>query len=92
MHRVSGLRARLVWCWMRSRKHAAAGEARGRISVSCYTICMSGFDSFFRFVLTFVLFIGISFGVTIGVNAYAAQQQAAAEQATALRALIGQGK
>lgn len=47
-------------------------------------------ESFFKFTLGFLLFITISFGVTYGVNSYAAQQQAAAEQASALRALIGQ--
>lgn len=52
----------------------------------------SAVDSFFRFSLGFLLFIGLSFGVTFGVNAIAAQQTAAAQQAAALRALLGEHK
>lgn len=52
----------------------------------------SAVDSFFRFTLGFMLFIALSFGVTFGVNAVAAKQDAAAQQAAALRALIGDNK
>jgi hypothetical protein len=45
-----------------------------------------------RFVLGFFVFIGVSFGVTVGVNAYTAKQTAAASQASALRALLGTGE
>jgi hypothetical protein len=45
-------------------------------------------DSFLRFVLGFFVFIGVSFGVTYGVTVYTAQQTAAANQATALQALL----
>jgi len=46
-------------------------------------------NSFLRYVLGFLLFISISFGVTFGVNALATRQTAAAQQAAALQALIG---
>ena len=48
------------------------------------------FDSFFRFTLGFLLFIGLSFGITMGVGAVTAEQTASAQQAAALRALIGE--
>jgi hypothetical protein len=45
-------------------------------------------NSFLRFTLGFLGFIGISFGVTFAVNSYSVQQTAAANQASALKALI----
>ena len=46
-------------------------------------------ESFFKFVFGFLLFISVSFGVTFAVNEYTVQQTAAANQASALRALLG---
>ena len=45
-------------------------------------------NSFLRFTLGFLGFIGISFGVTFAVNSYSAQQTAAANQAAAFQALV----
>ena len=45
-------------------------------------------NSFLRFTLGFLGFLGISFGITFGVNTYTTQQTAAANQAAALNALI----
>ncbi|MBI5470247.1 hypothetical protein HY968_02900 [Candidatus Kaiserbacteria bacterium] len=45
-------------------------------------------NSFLRFTLGFLGFIGISFGITFGVNSYTTQQTAAANQAAALQALL----
>lgn len=57
-----------------------------------YTVTMrpepTALDSFLRFVLGFFVFIGVSFGVTYGVATYTSQQAAAANQATALKALL----
>ncbi|MEN9561445.1 MAG: hypothetical protein RIQ56_718 [Candidatus Parcubacteria bacterium] len=49
-------------------------------------------NSFLRYVLGFLLFISISFGVTFGVNAIATKQNAAAQQASALQALLKAGE
>ncbi len=46
-------------------------------------------QSFFKFLFVFLLFISISFGVTFAVNEYTVRQVAAANQASALRALLG---
>ena len=46
-------------------------------------------QSFFRFVFGFFIFIGLSLGLTIVVNSYTTQQTAAANQASALQALVG---
>ena len=48
----------------------------------------SPINSFLRYVLGFLLFISVSFGVTFSVNAISARQTAAAQQAAALSALI----
>ncbi len=48
----------------------------------------SALDSFLKFVLGFFVFIGVSLGVSYGVNVYTVQQQAAANQAAALKALL----
>ena len=45
-------------------------------------------NSFLRFFLGFMLFISISFGVTLAVNAYSAQQTASAQSAAALQAML----
>ena len=45
-------------------------------------------NSFLRFTLGFLGFLGISFGITFGVNTYTTQQTAAANQAAALQALM----
>lgn len=45
-------------------------------------------NSFLHYVLGFLLFITISFGVTFGVNTISARQTAAAQQAAALNALL----
>lgn len=47
-------------------------------------------DSFFKFLLGFLIFIGVSFGVTFGVSYYAKQQDAAVQQAAALKAMLAQ--
>lgn len=48
----------------------------------------SALDSFLKFVLGFFVFIGVSFGISYWVNIYTVQQQAAANQAAALKALL----
>ena len=45
-------------------------------------------DSFFRFTIGFLVFIGISFGVTFAVNTYTLQQGAQQQTATALQAML----
>jgi hypothetical protein len=49
----------------------------------------SATESFLKFAFGFLLFIGLSIGITYVVNTYTAQQTAAANQAAALQALIG---
>ena len=46
-------------------------------------------ESFLKFTFGFLLFIGLSIGITYAVNVYTTQQTAAANQATALKALVG---
>ena len=46
-------------------------------------------ESFLKFTFGFLMFISLSFGITFAVNTYTTQQTAAANQAAALRALIG---
>lgn len=46
-------------------------------------------ESFLKFTFGFLLFIGLSIGITYAVNSYTAQQTAAANQASAYQALIG---
>lgn len=46
--------------------------------------------SFLRFFLGFMLFISISFGVTIAVNVYASKQGAEQQTAAALQAMLGE--
>lgn len=48
----------------------------------------SPLDSFLRFVLGFLVFIGVSFGVTYGVSVYTMEQDGKTQQAAALRALL----
>jgi hypothetical protein len=50
----------------------------------------SATESFLKFTFGFLIFIGLSIGITYAVNTYTAQQTAAANQAAALKALIGQ--
>ena len=45
-------------------------------------------DSFFRFTIGFLVFIGLSFGITIAVNTYTAQQAAEQQTAAALQAML----
>lgn len=45
-------------------------------------------DSFFRFVIGFLVFIGLSFGVTYAVNIYTAQQNVQQQTAAALQAML----
>ena len=47
-------------------------------------------ESFLRFTFGFLLFVGLSVGITFAVNTYTTQQTAAANQAAALKALIGE--
>ena len=47
-------------------------------------------ESFLKFTFGFLMFIGLSIGITYAVNNYAIQQTAAANQAAALRALVGE--
>jgi hypothetical protein len=49
-------------------------------------------DSFFRFLIGFLVFIGLSFGVTYAVNIYTAQQAAQQQVAAALQAMLAQKK
>jgi hypothetical protein len=44
--------------------------------------------SFVRFLVGFVTFIGVSFGVTVAVNTYAIAKQNSQQQAAAFQALI----
>ena len=53
-----------------------------------HTVMSVAFDSFFRFTLGFLLFIGLSFGITMGVGVVTAQQTASAQQAAALQSLL----
>lgn len=46
-------------------------------------------ESFLRFTFGFLIFIGLSIGITYAVNTYTTQQTAAANQATAIKALLG---
>ena len=46
-------------------------------------------ESFLRFTFGFLLFISLSIGITYAVNTYTTQQLAAANQATAIKALLG---
>jgi hypothetical protein len=46
-------------------------------------------ESFLKFTFGFLLFVGLSIGITYAVNSYTAQQTAAANQAAALKALLG---
>ena len=46
-------------------------------------------ESFLKFTFGFLLFIGLWIGITFAVNTYTTQQTAAANQAAALKALIG---
>jgi hypothetical protein len=48
----------------------------------------SATESFLRFTFGFLLFIGLSIGITYAVNEYTTQQTAAANQAAALKALV----
>jgi hypothetical protein len=50
----------------------------------------SATESFLKFTFGFLLFIGLSIGITYAVNEYTVQQTAAANQAAALKALIGE--
>jgi len=50
----------------------------------------SATESFLKFAFGFLLFIGLSIGLTYAVNTYTAQQTAAANQAAAYQALIGE--
>jgi hypothetical protein len=50
----------------------------------------SAVESFLKFTFGFLLFVGLSIGITYGVNIYTTQQTASANQASALKALIGQ--
>lgn len=50
----------------------------------------SATESFLRFTFSFLLFIGLSIGITYAVNEYTTQQTAAANQAAALKALVGE--
>ena len=45
-------------------------------------------SSFVRFVVGFLTFIGVSFGVTIGVNAYAGAQDSQQMAAAAISAML----
>ena len=55
-----------------------------------YTFSMSPLSSFFRFLLGFLVFISISFGVTIAVNEYSISQDQAQQTAAALQAMLQQ--
>lgn len=48
--------------------------------------------SFLRFFLGFMLFISISFGVTLAVNSYTANQSIEQQTAAALQAMLIQKK
>jgi len=50
----------------------------------------SATESFLKFTFGFLLFIGLSIGITYAVNTYTAQQTAAANQAAAYKALVGE--
>lgn len=45
-------------------------------------------ESFLKFTFGFLLFIGLSIGITYAVNTYTTQQTAAANQASAIKALL----
>lgn len=46
-------------------------------------------DSFFRFVIGFLTFICVSFGVTFAVNVYSNSQQTQQQTASAFEAMLG---
>ena len=48
--------------------------------------------SFARFLIGFLTFISVSFGVTIAVNSYAGAQDAERQAAAALQAMLEVGK
>lgn len=48
----------------------------------------SAVGSFLKFSIGFMVFISISFGVTIAVNAYSQKQQAERQTAAALQAML----
>jgi hypothetical protein len=52
----------------------------------------SATESFLKFTFGFLLFIGLSIGITYAVNVYTAQQTAAANQAAAFKALVGESQ
>ena len=48
----------------------------------------SATESFLKFTFVFLLFLGLSIGITYAVNSYTTQQTVAANQAAALKALL----
>lgn len=48
--------------------------------------------SFLKFAIGFMVFISVSFGVTIAVNVYAQKQDAERQTAAALQAMLEQKK
>lgn len=45
-------------------------------------------DSFFRFLVGFLVFIGLSFGITYAVNIYTIKQAQQQQVATAIQAML----
>lgn len=52
----------------------------------------SPLGSFLDSLLVFTLFISMSFGVAFAVSSYTAHRDAMAQQAAALKALVGEGE
>jgi hypothetical protein len=50
----------------------------------------SATESFLKFTFGFLLFIGLSIGITYAVSTYTTKQTAAANQAAALKALLAE--
>ncbi len=48
-------------------------------------------NSFFRFVLGFTVFIGVSLGVTVVAGSFALEREKEKQAAAALEALLGSG-
>jgi len=50
----------------------------------------SSYNSFFRFVLGFSVFIAVSLGLTFAVSTYSMQQEREKQTAAALKAMLGE--
>ena len=69
---------------------STAGEMKSGAVVYNTAMQESPLESFLRSLFVFLLFISISFGVAFGVSTYTTHQTAAANQAAALKALVGE--